>query len=130
MSLKFFSIKNPLIFISALIIGSLFPDIDSQTSILGRKVRFLSFFLKHRGFFHSVLLLALICLILLPFNKLLLVGFALGFVSHLLLDIISKEGIKLPLIGRLKGFIRVGSWQEMLFSLLLIIVIVLSFLVV
>lgn len=125
-SLKLFQISPPIIFFSALILGSLFPDIDSKTSILGRKVKFLSFFLKHRGFFHSIFLLVLLILIIYPLSMSFALGFALGFLSHLLLDVMTKEGLYFLFMGRVKGKIKVGGWQEQIFSLLLILIIIFS----
>lgn len=116
-------ISKPLFFFLGLFIGSLFPDIDSQTSILGRKVKFLSFFLKHRGFFHSPILLILLLVVIYPIHPGLAIGFATGFILHVLLDMITKEGITLPFLGKRKGPLRVGSWQEHIFQLLLIIII-------
>jgi len=127
-SLKLFQISSPIIFFLALILGALFPDIDSKTSILGRKVKFLNFFLKHRGFFHSIILLILLLLIMYPISKYFAIGFALGFISHLILDMLTKEGIYFLFLGRIKGKIKVGSWQEHLFAAVLIIIIFGSFL--
>lgn len=126
-SLKLFHISSPIIFFLALILGSLFPDIDSKTSILGRRLKFFNFFLKHRGFFHSISLLILLLLIIYPISMYFAIGFALGFISHLLLDAITKEGIYFLFLGRVKGKIKVGSWQEQIFSFFLIIIIIYFF---
>jgi inner membrane protein len=127
--IKVFSIKSPLIFFIALLFGSLFPDIDSQTSILGRKIKFFSFFFKHRGFFHSSLILILICLIVFSLSKWFVIGFALGFLSHLILDAITKEGLTFLFIGKIKGPFKVGGWQEHIFALGMIIILFLSLIV-
>lgn len=86
-------------------IGSLYPDIDNSQSMLGRKIKPISFIINklfgHRGFIHTPF--NLICLLLLMGTPLILteqynylpivIGFAVGFLSHLFLDAITKGGI-------------------------------------
>lgn len=74
------------------VIGSLLPDIDSGSSRLGR-YNPLAAFLPHRGPTHSLLALILTYKI----NQYLGIGVA----SHILLDMATKEGVKLfwPFFG-------------------------------
>lgn len=103
------------------ILGSLFPDIDSAKSILGRKVKIISFIFKHRGFFHSIFALILFSLLLgLLFKPIVGVVFASGFALHLIMDAITKEGINI--IGfKIQGPIRVGSLIEQILYLVLLL---------
>lgn len=116
-----------LVFIS--IFGSLFPDIDSPKSYLGRKIKIISKLSKHRGFFHSVIPLAIIYFLtkyLIGFNFAL--AFAVGFISHIALDMITKEGIHFfPLGIHIRGPVKVGGFLEKLFLLTQILFIILFF---
>lgn len=119
----FFSSSNILlcagiIFFS--LFGSLFPDIDSPTSYVGRHAKIVGVFAKHRGFFHSIFpLLLLYVFLLYVVNFWLALAFALGFISHILLDMMTKDGIRLyPFKKKIKGPIRVGSFAETIFFVL------------
>lgn len=87
-------------------LGSYFPDIDEPSSRIGRKFPLLSRGLKrifrHRGVVHTpvfcLILLALVRFGLARFItpehlKCILIGFGLGYLSHLLLDTITSKGI-------------------------------------
>lgn len=96
----------------------LLPDIDIGTSYLGRKLKWASRFLNavfgHRGLFHSLLFVAggsILCLLI---SKSIALAFLFGTLSHLLGDVITKEGLALfyPLPFRTRGFLRTGSWME------------------
>lgn len=85
--------------------GSIFPDIDNSQSMLGRKVKPLSYLLNkmfgHRGFIHSpcnlIFISSIIAIILSIFDLSKyyppLFGFIIGVCTHLLLDAITKGGI-------------------------------------
>ncbi len=119
-SSNIFSLQK-ILFVLFLLLGSLLPDIDEKNSIIGRYFKFLNVFFKHRGFFHSVLFLLLSFLILFPINTFIALGLLFGMISHILLDALSREGIKFPFVKkRIKGWIKVGSWSEILFDVLLI----------
>lgn len=94
--------------------GSLFPDIDSPKSILGRYVKPIGWIFKHRGLLHSVLPLAAIYFLVnhfFGFNY--AFAFAAGFISHILLDIITREGLHIfPLGLHIRGPVRVGGFLE------------------
>ena len=102
--------NSPLIFgltITATCIGSIIPDIDNEKSIIGNKIKIFSTIINkisgHRGITHApLLLLAFYVLIffLLNLNGLgsyipVLQGYAIGYASHLCLDILTKGGIPL-----------------------------------
>ena len=95
---KFFNVSSPLLFIPLVTILSGLPDIDHPKSKYGRKLFFLSvpisLFFKHRGFFHSIFP-PLIGFFVLQYFNMPLLGLALlvGYMSHLIGDCITKEGI-------------------------------------
>ena len=90
---------------TATLLGSLFPDIDNAQSKLGRKVKPLSIILNklfgHRGFIHSPCLLLLLIFTGIFYLFVweawnywpVVAGFAIGFISHIILDAITKGGI-------------------------------------
>jgi cytochrome b561 len=93
---------RPLFFLS-ICIGALLPDLDSQNSVLGRLLPFISRPLErqlgHRQQWHSLAANAFIALITSPL--ILLVGHEgwylvpLAFFSHLILDMLTPQGLML-----------------------------------
>ena len=89
-------------------LGSVSPDIDMKGSYISKRYpiiykKFGSKF-KHRGFTHSILFVSSIaCLseILLSYtnNNIVFIclcsGFLIGYISHLALDLLTKEGIEI-----------------------------------
>lgn len=89
-------------------IGSLLPDIDMKSSYISKKCRLLYMLLgskfKHRGFTHSLMFLFIIWLgfefinifinpgIIISF---LMAGTVTGCMSHIILDLFTKEGVTL-----------------------------------
>lgn len=94
-------------------LGSLLPDIDLPSTTLGHLIYPLAKFLNktfgHRGFLHSPLFLGLLSLVLyvcqvpLPF----IVGNAIGFGSHLFLDMMNPKGV--PLFFPYKKRFHIGE---------------------
>lgn len=94
---------------TGLVLGSLFPDIDKHNSYLSKRVKPLSFItskvLKHREFTHSILgtltFTLLMNIILNSFNinanyvKIITFSFAIGIISHILLDMFTAAGVVL-----------------------------------
>jgi len=91
-------------FIGAVALGSLLPDIDEPNSYIGRKLFFISHFLRflgvqHRTLSHSILfsLLFLIPGIFLigiyPYN-LILIGLGIGVILHCVGDMLTISGLK------------------------------------
>lgn len=103
---------------AGVIVGSILPDVDKSTSMLGRRVPVLPKLLKHRGVTHSLLFAAL----MVPLNF----GLSVGCVIHLLLDMLNPEGVPLfwpiPVSARipvLSRFMRSGKfWDKALGGLL------------
>lgn len=117
--------ENWLGFLVFGIIGSVFLDIDSHNSKLGKK--FLSrvsvSFTKHRGFIHSFLFVFLIYLILYYLFGSISTGFLIGGIIHLILDSFTIQGVKLffPLKYRFRSFVRSGGFFEIILFLIFLI---------
>lgn len=100
-----------MVFITGAVIGSLFPDIDHRGSYLGRKAKITSTITNalfgHRGITHSPIamgafvfflyLLSKLFIVTSPFIKLWFIGFFLGILSHIFLDMLTKGGVPLLL---------------------------------
>jgi inner membrane protein len=128
--LKIFAVQNKILFVVLALIASFFPDIDEKHSWLGRRTRIISEVFKHRGFFHSFY--AMILLSLLVYSILGLyagIGFLLGYLIHLLTDMLTPMGVKPFMFGkRIKGPIRTGGAVEwVLFFIFLILDVALIF---
>lgn len=109
--------------------GSYAPDIDIPQSSLGRKFKFISKHLKHRGFTHTLvvpillfLFTAYITTIGIPLLPELLMGFGVGYIAHIVADMFNKKGV--PLLWPVYpshihiGSVLTGSWQESVFLFL------------
>ena len=128
--LLFFNIN--LVFIIVFVIASLLADIDSPTSKIGKRFKFLNYLFTHRGFFHSLFALLIFTILLYFVNFLFAIAFFSGYFLHLLLDSFTKQGIFLfyPFsTKRSKGNIRVGSLLETIvfFVVLFLMVVLLVF---
>lgn len=115
--LEFINAQNPVLTLLLILLASLLPDIDEKTSILGRIIPLLSYFTKHRKFFHSIIFLV-ICVIALSVvstqNHVL--AFTAGFLGHLVLDALTPMGVQpfWPSEAKIKGFVKVGGVLEKL----------------
>jgi inner membrane protein len=93
-------------FISFALMGALFPDIDIKAKV------------KHRGFTHSLLCICLLYPLIYYFTSSGALFFTIGFISHLVLDMLTKRGIALfyPIKMRvgLKLFRTGGTVDHML----------------
>ncbi len=128
------NLESKLFFVILVLISSFIPDIDNTNSKIGRKFKTSSFILNkifsHRGFFHS-LLFPLIIYFTLAFIielKEMALAIFLGISSHLLLDMLTIDGISLfsPFsTKRIKGFIRTNSLTEKIFFVILLLLITL-----
>lgn len=126
--INYFNIQNKIVFVAILLIASALPDIDSYKSKLGKKIKPISFliniFLGHRGIFHSPFLLILISMLIAIINQEIASAFFVGYLSHLILDSLTPEGVMFfyPFSKkRTKGPIRTGSLFENIFFILLLI---------
>lgn len=126
---------NPLITVGAATIGALLPDIDHGQSKLSRSNPILTLlsslvnvFFTHRTFTHSLVFLGLMWWLLATWVPLILYGFIAGMASHLLLDAVTKNGIKLfwplPVTFRIPLYIRTGGAVENIVAVLLMLGIV------
>lgn len=122
---------NEVIFFGIVLFASLLPDIDSPNSRLGHKAgifsRLINTFLGHRGIFHSLLMTLMFSYTLFYFFGVTYgIAMFLGYMSHLMADSLTKQGINLlaPFTElRLKGFIETGKLGEHFILILLLIII-------
>lgn len=93
--------ENPLVLVGAGIVGALLPDICHGGSKIGRTFpissKIVNKLFGHRSFTHSLLFLACIVLLINAFipYKAVTIGLLLGMVSHLVLDMGTRQGVKL-----------------------------------
>ncbi|MGM5481008.1 MAG: metal-dependent hydrolase [Nanobdellota archaeon] len=108
-----------ILIVFASLLGSLLPDIDTADSILGRRVKAIGWLSRHRGFFHSLLFLIIILVLSSPLvSRIILLSFTAGFISHLILDAMTKKGVTIiPGLLHIKGFFKTGSFAEQLLFL-------------
>lgn len=124
-----FTNYDPIIMLGAGVIGALLPDICHSGSKIGRKLPLLSKLLNklfgHRTFTHSLLFLVIVAVLLnasIP-SEAVKAGFLIGMVSHYILDMATKKGIKLlfpvSMTVRFPVTMRTGSKMErIVFSIL------------
>lgn len=102
-SLAFAQVGNldPVIMMGAGVVGALLPDICHGGSLIGRKMplvsKIVNMLFGHRSFTHSILFLVIIAYLLISYvpSEAVRVGFLVGMVSHFILDMATKNGIKL-----------------------------------
>src|SRR3989338_2639180 len=119
-SLNFLEVSYPILFVVLVTLFSSLPDIDHPRSKIGRKIFFISipisFIFKHRGFFHSIFPPTILFFILYYSNlEYLGLAVAVGYIAHLLGDMITKQGINFlnPITTfRIQGPIRTGGFLE------------------
>ncbi len=124
--LNFFEINY--LFLIFILVGSLLPDIDSVESYLGRKARIISgpieFLFGHRGLLHTIYPVLSLFILYLIFRINLILALAIGYLLHLILDAITKEGVTfftIPFRFKIKGFIKTGGiFEKILFYVLII----------
>jgi len=131
------SIENMTFMLGAMA-GSLFPDIDCRNSYIGRRARIsstiISGLFEHRGATHAPIIVTLFTAFLYlisknflpyPFIKTLLIGFYIGNLTHILLDMITKGGVPLLFPFTKTKFnltkIKTGSIGEMVIFFIMII---------
>jgi len=120
---------NYIIFILIILFTGILPDIDHPKSKLGRKLKILSypinFIFGHRGLFHSLLIaLGFSFLIWMIFGDY-YIPFFIGFLSHLIADGITKQGIDFTYpfnFFKVIGMIKTGGFIEKIIFLLLIVI--------
>jgi len=120
---------DPLVIVSASVIGALLPDICHTGSKIGRTFPLISKVIHnifgHRSFTHSLLFLFLIGLLMNNYisNESFKAGILIGMMSHYILDMATKKGIKLlfPLNVNVRFPVttRTGSKAENIVTILL-----------
>src|SRR3989344_9588808 len=115
----FFDIPNKIIFIFLIAVSSSFPDIDSGKSKIGRKFPIISKIINlifgHRKLFHSVFIPLILFLALYLFDFYISLAIFIGYLTHLLGDSITNEGIMpfYPLSKfNISGILKTGSILE------------------
>ena len=118
--IEYFNISEKVLFVSICVFSAVLADLDHPFSKLGNKVKPLSWLLNllfgHRGFMHTVWFPFFIYFLFMVFDKTLWAGaFFLGYMSHLIMDMLSTRGVYFffPLNRtRINGFIKVGGSLE------------------
>lgn len=93
-----------------LCIGSILPDIDHPTSMLGKKVPFVAKLFSHRGFTHSLLFSTLMAVID--------IWICYGTIVHIVADMLTKQGVALlyPIEKKLRlplaKYVKTGGMFE------------------
>jgi len=130
LSIELFDIQNKIIFILFTLLFSIFPDIDERRSKIGKKYKFISrivnFMFGHRGFFHSIYIPLILYFILININSELGLAVLVGYFSHLLMDAITKNGIRplYPLVNKkINGFFKTNSILEKILFLIIVLLI-------
>lgn len=92
---------NPVILVGAGVVGALLPDICHGGSKIGRTFKITSKIVNtlfgHRSFTHSLLFLFLMAVLMNTYipNESITAGILVGMASHYVLDMATKNGIKL-----------------------------------
>lgn len=123
LSISYLMPGNQILFILLVMIGASIPDIDHPRSKLGKYLKPINFLFEHRGFFHSLFMLFVVYMVVYFIKKIYALPLAIGFLSHIISDAITKQGI-MPLHPfsrvRIRGFIGTGSAIEYLFFILFV----------
>ena len=127
---------NNYVFLAIVVFASLLPDIDSDSFISKKlRLRFLRHFFKHRGFFHSIIpmIILMIIVFLITGNPYYSLAVLIGFGSHLIFDSFTKGGIAFfwPHKLRIRGRLKVGGlFDWALFLLFVVLDVLLIFIIV
>lgn len=118
---------SQIIFCIILLVSTSLPDIDTKDSKISRKIPILPsilfLFTTHRGIIHSIYPIILISAILYPYSSFYTIAFIIGYLSHLILDALTIQGINFlhPFAQfHVKGFIKTGSISELILFISLI----------
>lgn len=118
-------LEMPFLVLVFILLATSFVDIDVRTSKIGKRWYFrpLQWLTRHRGIIHSLLAAVLLSLVIGGFSLWAGFGFFVGYVSHLLLDCLTKSGVNLfwPLRFKIRGFVKSGGTiEDIIFVLLLL----------
>jgi inner membrane protein len=127
--INLFSFANEGLFLIVVLVFSVFPDIDTPDSKVGRKTKPVSsifnLFFGHRGMIHSLWVPVIIAFVFFSLGiNFIAYGALVGYFSHLLIDGFTLMGVNLlapfPRL-HMKGFIRTGGFLEWVFFVLVIV---------
>lgn len=127
-SLQYIRPENKIAFIAVLSLASIFPDIDSPKSTISKRIpffpRMINLVFGHRGIFHSIFFAFIIPYLIFYLGyPMYSIAFFIGYLSHLLIDSLTEEGINFlnPVTRfRISGFIRTGTSAELVIFLALL----------
>ncbi|MEJ9151418.1 metal-dependent hydrolase [Bacillus smithii] len=125
------AVGHEALFFGSLALGALIPDIDHTGSLIGRKVPLIDNIINtvfgHRSFTHSLLFLVLAFLLFqqTSWPKDIELGILMGMFSHMVLDMLTKQGVKFlwPLnieIGIPFGIRTGGAIEQGFFTVLVV----------
>ncbi|MER2261169.1 MAG: metal-dependent hydrolase [Psychrobacillus sp.] len=113
---------DPVLLVVGGVVGAIIPDICHGGSMIGRRFPLISKIINkvfgHRSFTHSLLFILLLVALMNYFswNKSIMMGVSVGVASHLLLDMATKNGVKLffplPVTVRFPITTRTGGTVE------------------
>ncbi len=120
------SVQNKIVFVIVTLIAAVLPDIDSDSSIIGKRKIFrpIQFLFGHRGFLHSFTFLLLFTFFFVLFIPVIAFPLFLGYSLHLFADSFTIQGIRpfYPLRKTYAGKFKTGGKIDlMLFISVLII---------
>lgn len=130
--LSFYNIKDEALFFGVFVLCSALPDIDMPRSRIGRKHRIVSSLLNvifgHRGFIHTLFPAFGLFALFYSLGSFIFGAAAfLGYMSHLVLDMLTPDGIRLfyPFFDKtFRGFIRTSRFLEYVFFIALAVAVV------
>ncbi|MDA1196953.1 MAG: metal-dependent hydrolase [Nanoarchaeota archaeon] len=120
---------NSLLFVFVVVLSALLPDLDVKNSTISRWFPFFSWFSRHRGMLHSFVVAVMGYFLMSLFSEAYGIAFFLGYCSHLILDMLTPQGIVLlaPFSQkRFHGFLKTGSFEERMLFLLICVLIVIA----
>lgn len=119
-----FVLEMPFWVLAGVLLGLILVDLDSCKSKVGRKFWFLSWVFSHRGIMHSLVGCFVVSAGVGMINLWFGFGVFVGFVSHLVLDVLTLQGVKIfwPFDFRVRGFVRSGGIFEDIFFVLVLLV--------
>ena len=96
-----------------------------KKSIIGKRIIFrpIQIIFKHRGFVHSLLACLIFSLLIALLSKWAGFGFFVGYLSHLIFDMMTPSGVRFfwPLKFRIKGVVKSGGIGEQVIFVLLLL---------
>jgi inner membrane protein len=119
--------QHRLSFIFLVLLATALADIDNANSVISKNLsiisKFIRFFIKHRGFFHSLTFAIVLAVFVSSISKFVSIAIFLGYTLHLLTDSFTKQGIQAfwPLPFLLRGNIKTSGFIEKLIFWLFVI---------